>query len=155
MALGAPWCTLCFADLRPAPAPAAAAPAPAPAAAAAPAPAAAAPVSAPAGTTMLAPHPILDAPPAPRHAAEEPPAAAAPGWPCTVCGESVPLDLTACPACGAGFLAAARTQVSLVVPGLGDVAKLSKGTRLALMGGGATVVTGLVFLVLVVLGHLV
>jgi hypothetical protein len=114
-------------------------------------------------TATLDPHPILDAPVAsPRHAAEESlPIAeeslpiAEPGWPCTTCGASVPLDLTACPACGAGFLDGARSSVSLVVPGVGDVAKLGKGAKLAVIAGGASAVTLVLFLVYLVLGALV
>ncbi|HEU5034417.1 MAG TPA: hypothetical protein VFT62_06625, partial [Mycobacteriales bacterium] len=77
------------------------------------------------------------------------------GWPCQFCGGTVPLDLENCSECGASFLAAAKSSISLVVPGIGDLTKLSKGARVALMAGGATVLTFVLYLVALVLGHLV
>lgn len=40
-----------------------------------------------------------------------------------------------CSACGAGFLAAARTETSLVLPLVGDISAMSRGKRLAVAGG--------------------
>jgi hypothetical protein len=148
--IGAPWCTLCFADLRPKPV---AAPEPEPVHAVAPAPvpvsvgAASAPVDLP-----LPPDPILDAPVmrAPKIAGNR-----AATWPCTGCGVSVPIEEMACPACGAGFLAREKVSVSLRLPGVGDITQLSGSGRIMLMAGGCTVVTFVLFIVYLVLGHLV
>jgi ribosomal protein L40E len=56
-------------------------------------------------------------------------------WPCTSCGARNPLSMTICSVCGSAFLAAAQTQVSLVVPGVGDLQHLSRGQRIAVAGG--------------------
>jgi hypothetical protein len=148
--IGAPWCTLCFADLRPAPV---AAPEPDPVQVAAfePVPvsvgAAAAPVDLP-----LPPDPILDAPVMRAPSIRGNRAAT---WPCTGCGASVPIAEMTCPGCGAGFLAPEQDRMSLVLPGIGDITQLSGSGRVMLMAGGCAAVTFVLFLVYLVLGHLV
>ena len=91
-----PWCTLCWADLRPPPPPPVA---PAPVVSA---PILAAPVSAPSGAVatadpLTAPLAVVlgDAP-----AAE---AAEAATWPCVECGSANVLDADACSVCAAPF----------------------------------------------------
>ncbi|HWG94610.1 MAG TPA: hypothetical protein VNU66_10335, partial [Mycobacteriales bacterium] len=123
----APWCTQCWADLRPAPEPEPEQPEPAPAAA-------------PAGPRHGAPE-HLPVPGAPAAATGE-----APGWPCGTCGAVNGLDLDACAACGAGFLTALRAEEPplLVLPGVGDVTRLGRGQRLALAAGVALVLALLV-----------
>ncbi len=133
----APWCTLCFADLRPAPGPGAArAPAPAadPASAAARAPAPAAdPASAAAraavavgtddaraGTQSVAP--VLGD---------------GPSWPCSRCAAANGYERDTCRACGASFLAAVKDDevLLLVLPGVGDLRRLGRPQRLLLALG--------------------
>ena len=119
---GAPWCTLCYADLRePAVAPAVAEPA------------------------ALPPDPILDAPLAPVAA----PAAAAGGvavataprgWPCMACGAVMSLDEDACTQCGRPFLPSEATP-SLNLPVVGNVGRLDKTQRVVLMVVGVVLVT--------------
>jgi hypothetical protein len=75
-----------------------------------------------------------------------------PGWPCQTCGETVPLELTSCPQCGSGFLAAAKTAVGVKLPVVGDITEMSTGGRFGLMAAGAVVVTLVFLLLLVVLG---
>jgi hypothetical protein len=176
VASDAPWCTLCFTDLRPAPVvqapvvPALAAAAPVMAAAllpamvpaqpgrhaaapaphaAAPAPHAAAPAPHAAAPAALAPHPILDAPVATAADIK----LAAPGWPCQACGEMVALDLTDCPNCGGGFLGGTVVDVSLRLPVVGDVAKMSPGGRAGVMAAGAGVIALVLVLLYLMIGH--
>jgi hypothetical protein len=109
---GAPWCTQCWTDLRPAPAPVVppAVEPPPPAAAPGPQPG------------PVAPGPVDGA-----------------GWPCSTCGAVNAFELDACAACGAGFLTALRAQEGplLVIPGVGDLGQLGRGQRLALSAGVA------------------
>jgi hypothetical protein len=124
---GAPWCTLCYADLR------------VPAEVSVPAEPVSvsmgAPVSVPAVAETLAPDPYLDAPvmAAPPVARAEPT-----GWPCTQCGARVPLADDACGTCGAPFLPT-DTMPSLALPVVGDLSRLDRGQKIA-----ATVVLALV-----------
>jgi len=156
VALGAPWCTLCYADLRPKPEPApvpepAAAPAPVPVAVGAPA---AGPIvdalgvippePLPAGSP-LTPDPHLDAPVA--KAADI--RLAAPGWPCRHCGTVVDMAEDNCPQCHTPFLAA-EDFVDLTLPGVGNVRRLDTKTRTFLGLAGALGVT----IVLVVLAFI-
>ena len=130
----AQWCSLCHHDLRPAPA---APPVQVP------------PPSQPVyGETDPLTAPLLDLvlPPVPQAAAVVPepspaPESAAPvqsalqEWPCTSCGSRNPFSMTICSVCGSRFLAAASEELSLVVPGVGDLQKLSRGQRIAVAGG--------------------
>ncbi len=107
---GAPWCTLCYADLRPAPEPD---PVPTIGAYAEPAPDPLTVSQPPVGTDPLGPT-----------------------WPCSRCGGRNALTLDACTACGASFLAAVRDDgVALVVPGIGDLMTMSRAKRLGLAAG--------------------
>jgi hypothetical protein len=153
----AAWCTLCFARLQPA---SASEPVPAPPAAtvtSAPGPvlAAADPLTDPLVPAPVAPAPVVPAPVTPvatATAVMEP--LVAPTWPCTGCEARVPLEEMTCPSCGTGFMGGVSPTVSLHVPGVGDLASMSPGGRFGVMAAGAAVVTVLLFLVALVLGHL-
>lgn len=121
---GAPWCTLCHADLR-------AAPEPPPVAAAAQFDPLTAPASA-LGVPELSPQTR----------------AGDPTWPCTTCGASNPITSDACGACGAGFLAELRDSEGplLEIPGVGDLTRLSRGQRMAVAFGVVLAVVALVAL---------
>jgi ribosomal protein L40E len=114
---GAPWCTLCHADLRPPPEPVAAAPA------------AAAPVVRAA---------LLDPLTAPAAALGLPsPPGSEPTWPCSTCGATNPIAADTCASCGAGFLAGLRESEAplLELPGVGDLTRMSRGQRLGIAFG--------------------
>ena len=130
---GAPWCTLCYADLR---VPAATAPAPAPQPAPEPALAVA---PEPVAAVALAPDPILDAP-----VMKAAPVAGLPvaGWPCLGCGSQVPLSDDVCGGCGRPFLIP-DTMPSLSVPGIGDLRGMDRGQKILLTAVIGIVVTAL------------
>lgn len=144
----AAWCTLCFARLRaeattPEPAPAIEPPAAVPA------------LELPAPVPALEPllEPVLPvAAVAVAVAVAEP--AASPTWPCAGCEARVPLEEMTCPRCGTAFMGGGGPTVSLHVPGVGDLAKMSPGGRFALMAGGAAMVTVILVLLALVLGYL-
>jgi hypothetical protein len=146
-----PWCSLCYADLRPVPA--AAVPATRtvdsvdvpPAAPGTLGDAAQDPLTAPI-STLLSPPTELTAPadaaaPEPSPPGAEPlpgvvdPQLAAASWPCARCGAQVPLLLDVCDECGAGFLAGAIPPPRMSLPIVGDVQRLSKVQRFALAAG--------------------
>jgi hypothetical protein len=80
---------------------------------------------------------------------------AAPTWPCTRCGAKVSFDLDACPDCGAGFLAgAASSAISVKLPVVGDLSRMSKGQRLMMAAGFAVVLMVFLLLLAEVGGHL-
>lgn len=139
--VGAPWCTLCFADLRPKPAPAESVVA-SPIAAAAPSPAAT-PVASPIADP-------LDAPVMKRSDVKVATAA----WPCPLCGAAVPIDSDLCTTCGGSFLGGVKPDVCLTLPLVGNVLALGTGQRWALTAAAATAVTALLFGVLFLLGSL-
>jgi hypothetical protein len=128
---GAPWCTLCYTDLRlPAPEPE---PEPEP-----PLPARARadfdPLTAPPEALGLPRRVGPDAPSSP----PEPPAApeGSPTWPCTACRQLNPLTAADCVTCGTAFLVDLRGSEELLlhVPGLGDLGRFSRGQRIGLAG---------------------
>jgi len=130
----AQWCSLCYHDLRPA-APPVVVPQPSPEHGGEdpltaplldlllPAAPAAAPV---------APPVAVPAPAAPVHA---PAHAAEAEWPCTRCGARNALTANACRDCGSPFLGGAADAPVLVLPGVGDLTKLSRGHRAAVAVG--------------------
>ena len=132
---GAPWCTLCYADLRPTPEPD---PVPTIEAYAEPAPAPLTVSQPPAGTDP----PVATDPPA------------GPTWPCSRCDRRNGFALDACTACGASFLAAVRDDgVALDVPGIGDLMTMSRGKRLGLaFGAVALLVVPLALVTLLLTG---
>ena len=128
---GAPWCTLCHADLRPpppAPEPVVAVPAPAPAVD---------PLTAPASALGLASPPGTD-----------------PTWPCTTCRVANPIAANACVACGAGFLSGLRETEGplLELPGVGDLTRMSRGQRMLVAFGVVLAFVALTALLGLVLG---
>ena len=122
---GAPWCTLCHADLRPAPVPAA-------------------PVAPPAAPPAA---PIAGPPVAPVVPQSQEPTGDA-TWPCTTCGARNDLAANACTACGAGFLAGLRDSEGplLELPGVGDLTRMSRGQRMLVAFGVVLAVVALVAL---------
>ena len=136
---GAPWCTLCHADLRPAPEPE-------------PEPVVVAPVSVtpvqPAVRPLdplTAPAPALGLPPKP---GDEP------AWPCTTCGAANPIAANACTACGAGFLAGLRESEAplLELPGVGDLTKMSRAQRLGVAFGVVLAFVAVIALLTLIFG---
>ena len=110
-----PWCTLCYADLRAAPEPE--------------------PVPEPESPPMIASPAPTSEPPAAAEAAPAAPAAE-PTWPCSSCGTPNPFDRDTCVKCGTGFLAAAHDSGPLLeLPVVGDITRLGRGQRLALVSG--------------------
>jgi hypothetical protein len=141
-----PWCSLCYADLRPVPA--AAVPAPRHVATedvptAAPGrleDLSADPLTAPISTLLEPPTMATEATEALEPVGELLPGVVEPvldaaSWPCSRCGAQVPLALDACGECGAGFLAGAIPPPTMSVPIVGDVSRLSKGQRFGLAAG--------------------
>ncbi len=131
---GQPWCTLCYADLRPSePEPEVAdepvAVAPSEVVAVAPDPldlstpldlVGRAPVTLPADLS-----PTVGLEPAP-----------GPAWPCTTCGAANSFDRDVCGSCGSAFLAAARDEGPLLeLPVVGDLTRLGRAQRLGLAAG--------------------
>jgi len=152
---GAPWCTLCYTDLRaPAVAPATAVesvpsqltPLDAPPALAP----AAAPATSAASLDLL--DPLMDAPVATAADAIRGPAT----WPCLTCGASVGLEHDACPMCGRAFLAGANPVTTVDLPLVGPVRPLSmsKGSRAWLMIGGGLLIAVALTVVLSIVGLL-
>ncbi|HWH28937.1 MAG TPA: hypothetical protein VNU26_08260 [Mycobacteriales bacterium] len=154
---GAPWCTQCWTDLRPAPPPPRAAeptgevPGRLPAGGGLPAEFRS---ELPAGLPTALPAGLRGQLPAEPRAVPTQAAASAPvkrglgGWPCTVCHAVNAIELDTCAECGSGFLAgASSTDAGLVVPGLGDLTKVSRAQRLAVAGGVALLFMALVALV--------
>ena len=128
---GAPWCTLCHADLRPPP------------------PHAPEPVVAPVAPVVVAPAPVLDPLTAPAAALGlKARAGDEPTWPCTTCGASNAITNDACVACGAGFLAGLRESEGplLELPGVGDLTRMSRGQRMMIAFGVVLAVIALVAL---------
>lgn len=140
---GSPWCTLCYADLRPKPAPE-------------PPPVLQAPPAASYGTPaldpLLAPAPTAAGPTAGTSGAGTTAGASAgtsgavPTWPCTTCGAANAITLPACASCGAGFLSRLRETEGplLELPVVGDLGAMSRGQRLGLAAGVVLAVIALV-----------
>jgi hypothetical protein len=126
---GAPWCTLCFTDLRPAP-----------------------PSPEPAQPAQVQPEPLSASLVLLERDGDDPLAtsdAAALGWPCLRCGEQVGIDLEVCPVCGAGFM-----QVGGRDPlGLGRFGGTpDKKTQFFIMVGGGGLICLGILAILFVLG---
>lgn len=133
---GAAWCTQCWADLRPA-TEVTTGPGPQPA-----------PVLPQAQAETEVPAPDTAGPQAPGVVA--PPDR--PTWPCTSCGTLTPLADDACAGCGAGFLAPLHEDGPvLVLPVVGDVARLRAGQRTAIAVGVVLLVVLLTLLLGVLL----
>jgi hypothetical protein len=166
---GAPWCTLCYADLRPVSAPTAEVAAPAAPVdvlgelfpVSAPAVLLADPVTEREPQAQLLPHrePQWQPQPQPQpqpheQLAEAPQQESGTTWPCLACGEQMPLEATLCGHCGASFLPTA-TMPTLKLPGLGVISNLEGGAKAMVIVGGAVVITILFFVAALVLGSFV
>jgi hypothetical protein len=149
VAENAPWCTLCYADLR---APVAA---PEPAAVAEPPAAVAAPAPAPAPQVAAAPS-AVDLLDRPSEAAPTVAPRAAAGWPCPSCSATVPLEEDRCPSCLTAFLAGADPVAPVDLPLVGPIRPLSvsKSSRVWLMLGGTMVVCVVLTALLALVGLL-
>jgi Zn finger protein HypA/HybF involved in hydrogenase expression len=138
----APWCTLCYADLRPAPA-------------SAPAAVASVPVSSvPAGADQALPFDPLTAPLALIEAGANGELLTAPekvtGWPCTRCASVVSFDESACPACGTGFLDGASGEPDFAQR-IGRRG-ISTGAQVMIIAGGSVALIALITALLFIAG---
>lgn len=143
----APWCTLCYVDLRPAPAPE-------------PAVAESAdvpqPVSVGARGEDLA---VVTPPPPPDPHLDAPISKAsdirlsAPGWPCRHCSTLVPMSEDNCPKCHTTFLIP-EDFVEVTLPGVGNVRRLDTKMRTILGLVGALGLTLLLVLLAFIVGWL-
>jgi len=72
------------------------------------------------------------------------------GWPCSRCGQVNGLSADVCAACGGAFLAGVRDAEAplLVLPGVGDVARLSRTARAGVALGVALLAIAAAFAVL-------
>ncbi|MGH8890961.1 MAG: hypothetical protein ACRDV3_14530 [Acidothermaceae bacterium] len=175
---GSQWCTLCYADLRPAPVPVVE-----PAAEQAAQPEHSAPADSAfalqsqvnaqsqAFDPRTAPLALLDrdldgpdaraqvgqtadARAAGKHAAPAAqPDLGSPGWPCATCGATVPFDESSCPSCGAGFLENVDADTSLHRFGL-HTGQVSKQTKALIMIGGSLGLLVLLLGIMYVIGTL-
>jgi len=170
---GSPWCTLCYADLRPQPVAVASAdpahgtateparePEPSYAGAGGSFDPLTAPLSMIEGALLqhqpnvmaaLTPAPVQ--PPAPTDTAAAAPAKQPAGWPCSRCSTLVSFDDMACTTCGTPFLAGAAGEADLIERiGRGG---LSKTTKALIVGGGSlaiiVVIVSLMYLASLVL----
>lgn len=129
-----PWCTQCWTDLRPPPPP----------------PSAPEPADGPAPSRgrHAAPLDVTSLPDRAEPATANRPDGTGRGWPCAACGAHNAVELDACAGCGLGFLAGLRADAEplLVLPGVGDIGRLSRGQRLGLAGGVVLVVVLLTLL---------
>lgn len=158
VAPNAAWCSLCFADLR---TPLEPAREPATVAAAPTQPVNAAVVPGPTIDATRAPavtRPDTAAAPVHLDLADplgaQPTSVVSPTWPCPRCEQQVPIELDACNACGAGFLAGADIGQALRLPVVGEVTSMSSAQRLLMACGVAVAVTALLVLLAFVGGHL-
>ena len=126
MRAGDPWCTLCYADLRPPPTPA--------------------PPPPPVSVEGVPSQPPVPGPQAGGGREE-------PTWPCAACGTANRLERDTCSGCGAPFLSGLRDAEAplLELPLVGDLTRLERSHRLALAAGvvlafvALTLLLGLVF----------
>lgn len=125
----APWCTLCYHDLR-----------------RRPVESSHEPVAGPADqhdvAFVVGPQVALPLPRSAPEGAQSEPSTAAARWPCTRCGAGNDFADATCAACGADFLADVpeRGGMSLRLPVVGDLARLPKAASYALAGGFAILV---------------
>lgn len=133
---GAPWCTLCYTDLRPQPEPEPVAQEPS------------APLTVPATAAYGVPvgdpltQPLVDFLPRAAPRAEVPAAQAQAAWPCLSCSAVNPLSEDRCSVCGQPFLAAVKASDKplLVLPLLGDLGAMGRGKRLGVAAGLVAIV---------------
>lgn len=129
---GAPWCTQCWADLRPAPGDLSERT-----------------VSLPEADAEASPRLRVE-PAAPRGDGGSPTGPdSRPEWPCSTCGGTNPMELPVCANCGASFLAAVKSDAAplLALPLVGDLARLGKAQRYVLASAVVLVALAAVLLV--------
>ena len=125
---GSPWCTLCYADLRPAQ-PVAAMPSGVPSAPPSHAsfgPAAPDPLTQPLLDFISAPSAAVE----PEQPQRAPDVVSSAVWPCVACHSLNALSASECAACGLGFLAGTIRPASFRLPLVGDLYQLSRAQRL-------------------------
>lgn len=156
----AQWCSLCFADLRePVPVREQVSVPAAPDPEATTAAVVAAPTNGrPSPDALLGlpePAPVVVSDAAADDTAEasalQPQERAAATWPCGRCGEQVAMSLDVCPTCGAGFLEGATGPVSVHLPVVGDMGKMSRSGRL-MVGAVISIVVMIVLVLLATIG---
>lgn len=153
---GTPWCTLCYADLRPTPervTPERPATEPADLVPAVDEPAVAAAAALPVTTQpfdpLTAPIDALEGPP-PVPAGVDRAASSAVTWPCHRCGERVPFDDGICRSCGAVFLDGA-SEADPVLRRFGSV---SSQAKVVIMLGGSAAMAAIFLGLMYLLGAL-
>jgi len=109
---------------------------------------------APAPAAPLAPAASVLPPPALLSAPAAVATAASPTWPCTACGTRVDFAETTCPNCTTPFMGGASPDISLKVPGVGDLVHMSSGMKFGVMAGGAATLAGVLVLLFLILGHI-
>ena len=145
----APWCTLCYADLRPAPAPVAVVAAPAATAAEELAALAYDPLTAPLALVEAGGHGHVSSGSL-TETAESAASEKVTGWPCTRCGAVVSFDESACSSCGTEFLAGAAGEpdfVQRIAAG-----GISTGKQVMIIAGGTVGLVALLLIVLLIAG---
>jgi hypothetical protein len=137
---GAPFCTLCHADLRP----------PKPEPEPEPEPLDVDPPAAVAYTPAVVSGPDPLTGPLDAVTGEQ----TGPTWPCTACGTHNRIERETCSACGLPFLSGLREQDSplLELPVVGDITQLPRGLRFAIAGGVVLAVLALTLLLGVLFG---
>jgi hypothetical protein len=130
------WCTLCYADLRPAPEPVAVA---VPVGAAGSATADIDPLTAPLDVVVRGRHAAPLADPSGEAAGSTPDK----GWPCASCDTVVSFDDSVCPTCGTGFLDGARGEPDLVQR-LGSKGLATSTQWLIILGGSFGIIALLI-----------
>jgi RNA polymerase subunit RPABC4/transcription elongation factor Spt4 len=151
---GAQWCTLCYADLRPAPEPEPVAATVREPSYAGSAPGAAIdPLTAPPTVPLSALEEAAQAlvrTPAPDADPEAEPSAPAVGWPCSGCDAIVSFDEDVCPTCGTRFLDGARGEPDLldrIGPG-----GLPMTTQTLIIAGGAAAMIAVIVAAMYIIG---
>ncbi|MGZ6826613.1 MAG: hypothetical protein ACXVGH_07455, partial [Mycobacteriales bacterium] len=153
--LDADWCGQCYHDLRPAPVVQAPPPPPSAPVTALPAARFAVPAGDPLTQPLLdfLPPPVEPVAPVPAPVAAAAPQAL-PTWTCHVCQAANVVTELRCGTCGGSFLGSDAEQPLLVLPGVGDVTKLSRGQRAGLAGAVlALVLVPLALVTLVLTGR--
>ncbi len=74
-------------------------------------------------------------------------------WPCMRCGERVAIDLSACSACGAGFMDAGPRPATSGLGRLGS-GPIDKKTQFMIMVGGAGLLCAVILILMVIFGVL-
>jgi hypothetical protein len=130
---GAPWCTLCFADLRPAPPP----------------------ELEPVRHGVAAVDPLTASLAVLDRDADAADGSVTPdstdlGWPCLRCGEQVGIELSECPVCGAGFMQLGERGDLLGLGRFGGKAPDKKTQAFIMIGGAGLICLGILAILFVI-----